>query len=112
MEWCVPPALVHVHVTVPPTATVSTAGLADALCPLLKKMLPTATAAVSGAVLPPVPPLVPPPVLPPVFPPVLPLGAPPTYPPPVDGPEDGLVGEYPEQPASTARVIAVKRRVN
>jgi hypothetical protein len=40
MEWGVLPAFVQVQVTVPPTATVSTAGLADALCPLLKKMLP------------------------------------------------------------------------
>src|SRR6476660_3007597 len=37
------PAFVQVHVTVPPAATVSTAGLADPLCPPLKKMLPAAT---------------------------------------------------------------------
>jgi hypothetical protein len=65
MLWGMSSVCVQVHVTVPPTATVSTAGLIDPLCSLLKKLLPMATAAVSGAVLPPVPP----PVVPPVEPP-------------------------------------------
>jgi len=39
----------QVQVTVPPTATVSTAGLDDPLRSLLKKMSPTVTAAVAGA---------------------------------------------------------------
>jgi hypothetical protein len=45
----------QVQVTVPLTATVSTAGLADPFRPLLKKMFPTVTATVLGAA-PPVPP--------------------------------------------------------
>ncbi|HZE73880.1 MAG TPA: hypothetical protein VE091_01150 [Gemmatimonadales bacterium] len=39
----------QVQVTVPLTATVSTAGLDDPFSPLLKKMSPTVTAAVVGA---------------------------------------------------------------
>jgi hypothetical protein len=41
----------QVQVTVPLTATVSTAGLDDPLSALLKKMSPTVTAAVAGAVV-------------------------------------------------------------
>jgi hypothetical protein len=81
--------LVQVQVTVPPAATVSTAGLTDPLCPLLKEMFPTAMAAVSGGVPPP-------------------AGGPPVSP-PAGG---GDVGELPEHPASTARAIAVRRRLN
>ena len=82
----------QVQVTVPLTATVSTAGLDDPFSPLLKKMSPTVTAAVAGAALP-VPPAVPPPV-------------PPLVPPPLVGgligiPLLGLVGvESSLQPAS------------
>src|SRR4051794_3310569 len=47
--WGRSPVLVQVHVTVPPAATVSTAWFVDPLCALLKKMLPTMTAAVCGA---------------------------------------------------------------
>src|SRR5438093_8649316 len=89
MLWGTLPELVQVHVTVPPTATVTTAGLLDPLSPLLKKMLPTVTAAVLGAAPPPVAPPVPPPVEPP--------------------PVEGAVGELPEHPASTARVIARRK---
>jgi hypothetical protein len=48
MQWETLLAFVQVRVTVPPTATVSMAGLADPLCPLLKRMFPTVTTAVSG----------------------------------------------------------------
>jgi hypothetical protein len=41
--------LAQVQVTVPPTATVSTAGLDDPLWSLRKKMSPKVTAAVAGA---------------------------------------------------------------
>ena len=82
-----PPALVQVHVTVPPAAMVSTAGFADPLCPLLNTLLPTLTAAVGGAV--------PPPLSPPVGPPS----------------GGGSVAEPPEQPASTARAMVVRSRL-
>jgi len=55
----------HVQVTVPLTATVSTAGLDEPLRPLLKKMSPTVTAAVVGVALPVEPPPVEPPAVPP-----------------------------------------------
>ena len=44
---CVPPA--HVHVAVPPTASVSVAGFAIPLRTLAKKTSPTLTATVAGA---------------------------------------------------------------
>ena len=85
--WGTLPVFVQVHVTVPPTATVSTAALADPLCPLLKTLLPTVTAAVDGAGPPPASP---------------PTGAPPPF---------GLVVVLPEQPASSASATAVRKRL-
>src|SRR5262245_23823009 len=64
--WGMSASLPQVQVTVPPTATVSTAGLDDPLWSLRKKMSPSVTAAAAGAV---VPPEVPPPVVPPPPPP-------------------------------------------
>src|SRR6266853_1691061 len=59
--WEMPWLLVHVHVTVPPTATVSTAGLAVPLWPLLNTICPlfptvtdpTPTPATTSATTPP-----------------------------------------------------------
>src|SRR5574338_912351 len=88
--WAVLPVPVQVQVTVPPTATVVRAGLDVPSCALLKKSLPTVTAAVDGGG-----PAVPPPFWPPFEPPP-PLGA---------------DGELPEHPASTARATAPSSRL-
>jgi hypothetical protein len=47
--WGMSASLPLVQVTVPPTATVSTAGLDDPLWSLRKKMSPKVTAAAAGA---------------------------------------------------------------
>src|SRR2546422_8313343 len=82
--WETPWLLVHVHVTVPPTATVSTAGLAVPLWALMNTIRPSFPTVTDPAGPPPPPPPAPPPPPPPPPPPG---GRPPPPPPP--GPAPG-----------------------
>src|SRR2546422_11755466 len=63
--WETPWLLVHVHVTVPPTATVSTAGLSVPLWALMNTIRPSFPTVTDPAGPPPPPPPAPPPPPPP-----------------------------------------------
>src|SRR5881628_1177597 len=62
--WATPWLLVHVQVTVPPTATVSTAGFAVPLWPLMNTIRPLFPTVTDPAGPPPPPPPAPPPEVP------------------------------------------------
>src|SRR5262245_21542505 len=85
------PVLAHFQVTFPPATTVSTAGFADPLRSLLKKLFPAVIVTDRGA-----------------GPPPLPAPPPPPPPPPSGGPPPGAVAIDPPQPMSSA-VIRPRR---
>src|SRR2546428_13984509 len=84
--WETPRLLVHVQVTVAPTATVSTAGFAVPLWALLNTIRPLSPTVTDPTGPPPLPPLPPPPPPPPPTPPPYGPGA--TSLPPPANPRD------------------------